>query len=247
MTSLDKRAVIQEILDEYGYDDWCIVQPSKANVSISEPKCVLANFKTKKKAELVIPDAWFRDPRRYHAIGELITLAVQNSAPFVWRSPAHRFFLFVPQGPNQDTVEAPSSLRSTPASGSTIQKILVVEDENLARKNICEFLRQEGYGVDEAADGGQAVELLTVELLNDRSFDLVISDFAMPRLDGLELVNRVHSASPHTPIIFMSAYLSMDSAKALLGEAAEFIQKPFQFDVLLSAVQRLTRATLPAS
>jgi DNA-binding response OmpR family regulator len=117
------------------------------------------------------------------------------------------------------------------------QRILVVEDEILVRKNICEFLRQEGFHVEEAPDGPQAVDLI-----NQQQFNLVICDFVVPKLDGLKIVDHLRWIRPQTPIIFVTAYLSMGPAKALLGESAEFIQKPFQVDVLLAAVRRLLQS-----
>jgi CheY-like chemotaxis protein len=114
--------------------------------------------------------------------------------------------------------------------------ILIVEDDLVIRKSISQTLRQEGYEVDEASDGAQAVELLS-----ERRFDLVISDFVMPRMDGLKVVEQVHSVSPQTPVIFLTGYLSRKSAESLLHGMAEFVQKPVTEELLLAKVQRLLR------
>jgi CheY-like chemotaxis protein len=114
--------------------------------------------------------------------------------------------------------------------------ILIVEDDVVIRKSISQTLRQEGYEVDEASDGAQAVELLS-----ERRFDLVISDFVMPRMDGLKVVEQVHSLSPQTPVIFLTGYLSRKSAESLLHGMAEFVQKPVTEELLLAKVQRLLR------
>jgi len=114
------------------------------------------------------------------------------------------------------------------------EKILVVEDDVVIRESISQLLQREGYLVDEASDGAQAVGLL-----NQRRFDLVISDFVMPRMDGLKVVEQVHALSPQTPVIFLTGYLSRKSAEALLHGMAEFIQKPVIFELLLAKVQRL--------
>jgi len=114
------------------------------------------------------------------------------------------------------------------------EQILVVEDDSLTRTQISEFLRQEAYEVDEAGDGTQAVKLL-----ENRHFDLVITDFAMPQLDGVRLVERIHRKLPNTPVIFMSGYITMDSAKALLPGMAEVLPKPINLDVLLATIRRL--------
>jgi CheY-like chemotaxis protein len=116
------------------------------------------------------------------------------------------------------------------------EKILVVEDDLVIRKSISQMLQQEGYEVDEASDGAQAVGLL-----NERRFDLVISDFVMPRMDGLKVVEQVHCISPQTPVIFLTGYLSRKSAESLLHGMAEFVQKPVSDELLLAKVQRLLR------
>jgi two-component system response regulator ResD len=79
----------------------------------------------------------------------------------------------------------------------------VVEDDSLNRDLICKVLRQEGHGVVEACDGEQAIELFYA-----RNFDLVISDFVMPKVDGLKLIERLHLLQPRMPIIFVTGNLS---------------------------------------
>lgn len=114
------------------------------------------------------------------------------------------------------------------------KRILVIEDNDSIRKITCEFLRKADFEIDEANDGTEAVELL-----NKQRFDLVISDFVMPRMNGFRVVEHVHSTSPETPVIFVSAYLPRKSAETLLRGMAEFIEKPFALDDLLSMVHRL--------
>jgi CheY-like chemotaxis protein len=69
--------------------------------------------------------------------------------------------------------------------------VLVVEDNRWGRKIISDTLRKDGYEVVEAADGAEAKELL-----EDRSFDLIISDVVMPNLDGLKLLDHIRRISP---------------------------------------------------
>jgi len=97
MAKLDKRATIQEILDENHYSSWWISRPSKLDPSPSSEICILVNFKENRKAELAIPEAWLRDPRRHSAIAGLIALAIQNSQPISEPSEARQFYLLVPQ------------------------------------------------------------------------------------------------------------------------------------------------------
>jgi CheY-like chemotaxis protein len=113
-------------------------------------------------------------------------------------------------------------------------KILLVEDESITRASMADLLRSEGYEVAEAGDGAQGVELFET-----RHFDLVITDFVMPRLDGFKLIGRVHSVSPSTPVILISAYLSKDFGKTILQETAEFVRKPIEPAVLVAKVKDL--------
>jgi CheY-like chemotaxis protein len=117
--------------------------------------------------------------------------------------------------------------------------VLVVEDDRLNRNLICKVLRNEGHQVVEAHDGAEALELLYLQ-----RFDLVITDFVMPRLNGLKLAEQLHPLQPRLPIIFITGYLSAISGKAILDDnVAEVIPKPFELDVLRSTVQRLLEST----
>ncbi|MGH7826715.1 MAG: response regulator [Candidatus Binatia bacterium] len=115
-------------------------------------------------------------------------------------------------------------------------RILLAENDAVTRKDISENLRKEGYEVTEAEDGTRALQIF-----NNSRFDLVITDFVMPQFDGFKLAERIHSRSPGTPIIFMTAYLSMRLGKTILQGLAEFIEKPVTPEILLPMVERLLR------
>ena len=76
MSPRNRREVLYEILGEYGYPDWVVIEPNQLN---ADAPYILCNFMERRKAEVAIPDGWFEDPRRYNAIGELITVAIDNS------------------------------------------------------------------------------------------------------------------------------------------------------------------------
>ena len=97
----NKRETIQDILEETGCLHWYVAQPDKHNPASANPKCILLNFVEKKRAELVIPNEWFQDPRRYGEIIELIWLAVQNATPVTSQHTAYYPFSF-PRQPNQN-------------------------------------------------------------------------------------------------------------------------------------------------
>jgi CheY-like chemotaxis protein len=120
--------------------------------------------------------------------------------------------------------------------------ILVVEDDSLNRDLVCKVLRQAGHGVFEASDGAQALELLCA-----RCFDLIITDYLMPKVDGVELVKQVHLLQPNMPIIFMTGSLGAISGRVVLDNVAEFLAKPFEPKVLRSTVQRLLPVDEPVT
>jgi CheY-like chemotaxis protein len=101
-------------------------------------------------------------------------------------------------------------------------------------------LRQAGHKVVEACDGAIALQIL--QMLR---FDLVITDFVLPKLDGIKFVEQLHSLEPRMPIIFTTGYSSVISGKAILDEIAEILSKPFELDVLRSSVQRPLRDSAP--
>jgi CheY-like chemotaxis protein len=114
-------------------------------------------------------------------------------------------------------------------------KILIVEDEFLSRDNLCKFLGSEGYIIREASNGAEALEKLASE-----SFDLVITDFVMPHVDGLRLIELVRDKWPQLPVILITGYLSANAGQIILaGRAAQIITKPINLEDLLTAVKRI--------
>jgi CheY-like chemotaxis protein len=95
-------------------------------------------------------------------------------------------------------------------------------------------LRNGSHQVFETSNGAEALELFKI-----RWFDLVITDFVMPKLNGLMLIKQLHLFQPRLPIILISAYLSIISDKKVLKNFAEVLPKPFEVDSLRSTVQRL--------
>ena len=122
------------------------------------------------------------------------------------------------------------------------QNILVVEDDRLNRELLSKVLRQEGYQVLEACDGDIALKILQV-----LPCDLVITDFLMPMLNGIEFVDQLRSLQPQMPVIFITGYLSAISDKKIVDEVEEILAKPFELNVLRSSVRRLLDSTPQAS
>ncbi len=114
------------------------------------------------------------------------------------------------------------------------RSILLVEDETMLRESLAELLEDEGFEVVQACDGRRGYELLL-----GRSFDLILSDIRMPEMDGVELLRRVVRVAPHTPVIIITAFGTVESAVEAMREgAADFLLKPVQFDDVLLRVNR---------
>jgi len=114
-------------------------------------------------------------------------------------------------------------------------RILVVDDE----RGMCEFLRfllqEEGYEVDIAHSGDQALTKV-----GESKFHLILADIKMPGLDGLEMLRKLREADEETVVIVMTGYSSLDSAiKAIKYDASDYLTKPFDDpDAVLAAVER---------
>jgi DNA-binding response OmpR family regulator len=102
--------------------------------------------------------------------------------------------------------------------------ILVVDDEELLRDLLVKILTREGYQVDTAIDGEEALEKL-----GQKQYHLLVSDIKMPRINGFELLREVKSKYPEMGVIMMTAYGDSFSVKdSLLLGADEYITKPFK-------------------
>ena len=115
--------------------------------------------------------------------------------------------------------------------------ILIADDEDGVRESLAEVLAEEGYRVTQVSDGEQAVEAL-----NAQEFDIVISDVRMPKVDGLEVLQRAREVSPQTMVLLMTAHASVDTAvQALRRGAQDYLLKPLLFEDALHKIQYLLR------
>ncbi len=111
--------------------------------------------------------------------------------------------------------------------------ILVVDDDPQLREVIAEVLGDEGYDVQQAADGQRALDQIAVA-----TPDLVLSDVAMPRLTGVELAERLNQRAESVPIVLMSA-----TSIAPPAGIESFLRKPFALDELLVLVASIVGKT----
>ncbi len=107
-----------------------------------------------------------------------------------------------------------------------MEKILVVDDEQSLREVLSIMLKRAGYAVTSVSDGEEAIEQVQKEI-----FDLVITDLRMPKVDGMEVLRAVKSASPETVVLIITAFATADSAvEAMKQGAYDYLTKPFQVD-----------------
>ena len=116
-------------------------------------------------------------------------------------------------------------------------RLLVVEDEKNLNKLITKKLTSEGYTVDSCFDGLEAMDYLSMA-----SYDGVISDVMMPRLDGFQMLQKMRQQGNSTPVLFLTARDSIeDRVEGLDMGASDYLVKPFAFQELLARIRVLTR------
>jgi DNA-binding response OmpR family regulator len=116
-------------------------------------------------------------------------------------------------------------------------RILLVEDDGKVGAFLEEGLRQEGFLVDWARDGDEAVELAGA-----RTYGLILLDFMLPKKDGLHVAKDIRRLGQQTPILMLTARDSPEDVRR--GRAAgvnDYMGKPFRFDDLLDHIHSLVR------
>ncbi len=120
-------------------------------------------------------------------------------------------------------------------------RVLVVDDEELARETICEILVREGY----SATGVESAEA-ALQLAKGDCFDLLLADIKMPKKDGLELVEEFREISPQTIPILITGYPSIETARIAISQGVyNYITKPFdRGEICLALADALGRKRL---
>ena len=107
--------------------------------------------------------------------------------------------------------------------------ILIIDDEKSIRKTLTEILSFEGYKIDEAADGEEGLKRFS-----EKNYDLVLCDIKMPKLDGIEFLERAKMVHPDVPIIMISGHGNIETAvEAVKKGAFDYISKPPDLNRLL--------------
>ncbi len=130
-----------------------------------------------------------------------------------------------------------------PRGAGGTETVLVVEDQPDVRQMACRALRAEGYMVIEAVDGQHALDVIA----NERPpVSLVITDLALPRLDGLELGRELNRILPDVPVLFMTGYTSSESMRrSALMKGHPLLEKPFTADEIARRVRSALDARTP--
>jgi CheY-like chemotaxis protein len=116
--------------------------------------------------------------------------------------------------------------------------VLVVDDEDALRSVLSTELISEGYTVDTAPDGDDAITIL-----QQKAFDLVLLDIKMPRVDGFEVLRFIKQKYPNTKVIMLTGFADLKNAieSKKLG-AEDFVSKPYDLVDLLTTIERVLSA-----
>jgi DNA-binding response OmpR family regulator len=122
----------------------------------------------------------------------------------------------------------------TSDDGWIMPRILIVEDDLPTLNLVSKILSGQGYDTVLAENGEKALEILQCE-----TFDLMISDLVMPRVNGIELLEKIYKSHAEIPVIILTGFNTIGSAiEAIKLGAFDFMKKPFKLPELLLTVQR---------
>lgn len=111
--------------------------------------------------------------------------------------------------------------------------ILIIDDEKAIRKTLTEILSFEGYKIDEASDGEEGLKRF-----RDKAYDVVLCDIKMPKLDGIEFLQKAGEINPDVPIIMISGHGNIETAvEAVKKGAYDYISKPPDLNRLLITIR----------
>lgn len=122
-------------------------------------------------------------------------------------------------------------------------RLLVCEDERDLNDIISMKLSSDGYSVDSAYDGREAIDILSYT-----EYDAVILDVMMPEADGFEVLKSLRAAGKNTPVLFLTARDTVeDRVKGLDIGANDYLIKPFSFEELAARIRTMTRTAVGSS
>jgi len=115
--------------------------------------------------------------------------------------------------------------------------ILIVEDERFQREMLCKFLTREGHRVQEAENGEKALQFMGMS-----SFDLILLDFKMPGMSGLEVLKEAKRINPEIDAVIITAFGTVETAvQAMKAGSTDYVTKPIDFDELSLIIGRVAK------
>ncbi len=120
-----------------------------------------------------------------------------------------------------------------------MSNILIIDDEKAIRKTLTEILSYEGYKLEEASDGEEGLKKF-----REKNFDVVLCDIKMPKLDGIEFLDKAREINPDIPVIMISGHGTIETAvEAVKKGAYDYIAKPPDLNRLLITIRNATDKT----
>jgi DNA-binding NtrC family response regulator len=114
-----------------------------------------------------------------------------------------------------------------------MSNILIIDDEKAIRKTLSEILSYEGYKIEEAGDGEEGLKRF-----KEKAYDVVLCDIKMPKLDGIEFLDKAREANPDVPVIMISGHGTIETAvEAVKKGAYDYISKPPDLNRLLITIR----------
>lgn len=127
----------------------------------------------------------------------------------------------------------PMESTTSPANPGPVQKVMLVDDEDPVRRTVARMLKRAGFEVLSAHSGEQALEMFDAAA---PSVDVVLTDLAMPGMDGKQLARALRDRRKDLPVVFMSGHLLAE--QRLADRRQVFVAKPFRPEVLIQALRR---------
>ncbi|EPR43703.1 response regulator receiver modulated ATP dependent protease [Desulfovibrio sp. X2] len=133
-------------------------------------------------------------------------------------------------------------LASRTMRAHAVPLVLVVDDETIARENLRHVLTREGYRVETAANGLEALDKV-----RRWEVDLIVTDLKMEQMDGLQLLEEARRISPTTRVVMVTGFATVETAvSAMKAGAVHYLSKPIEIDELRTTVRRLLGERGPA-
>jgi signal transduction histidine kinase/ActR/RegA family two-component response regulator len=192
-------------------------------------------------------EPFFTTKRSGEALGLGLSTAygiVKQSGGFIWLDSdpgsGTTVTVYLPAARATSTGAAGRALTRDDERPSGTRTVLLVEDEDSVRAMAARILRQKGFNVLEASDGGAALEALQEY---GGPVDLILTDIVMPGVNGVELADRAGQLRPGMPVLFMSGYTEREVAERGGARSGTLLlNKPFRAGELIAAVRKVLEA-----